>query len=237
MVNRSRGVRAGRVEGPRVAEELEPTDGGAVADGDLLDGVLWSGDGDEPLGWESVRELQVTASRLRGVRLTGVELEDLTLVDTAIDGCELSGAVLSGARGERVAFTDCRMAGLVAADLKARHVRFSNCLLTGAWLRAASFDHCELVDCDLTGADLSGARLVATRLVRCRLDHADLSAAHADDLALHGSTLDGTKGLAELRKVIIASDQLVDVALPLLAAHQIRIDDDYLSPDESEASP
>ena len=29
--------------------------------------------------------------------------------------------------------------------------------------------------------------------------------------------------------MIIASDQLVDVALPLLAAHQIRIDDDYLS--------
>ena len=227
MSGRKQTVGPGRVEAPRVAEELVPLDGETVDDGDVLDGVLWTGAG--PLDSGSIRELQVTASRLSGVRLTGLELEDLTLLNTAVDACELSGAVVSGGRCERVAFADCRMSGLVASDLKARHVRFSNCQLDGAWLRAASFDHCELVDCDLTGADLSGARLVATRLIRCRLDGAYLGNAYADELALHGSTIDGTKGIANLRKVIIASDQLVDVALPLLAAHQIRIDDDYLS--------
>ena len=213
---------------PRLAETLAPIDGASIEEGDVLEGVLWTGDGLEP----STREIQVVGSRLCGVRLTGAEIEELTLLDTIVEDCELSGAVVSGWRCERVVFSDCRMTGIVAADMRARHVRFSNCQLDGAWLRSASFDHCELVDCDLTNADLYGARLVASRLVRCRLDGAELSGVEADELALHGSSLNGAKGIASLQKLIIGTDQVMELAIPLLAARGIRIDDDYLDDDD-----
>jgi len=202
---------------------LAAFDGDGLEDDDVLEAVLWTGAGPGSIG-----ELQVSASRLSGVRLTGGEVEDLTLLDTVVEGCELSGAVVSAIRCERVAFTDCRMSGVVLTDLRARHVSFSNCQLDGAWLRSATFDHCELVDCQLTGAQLFGARFSDSRLVRCRLDEADLTDVEADELALHGSSLVGTKGLDSLRKLVIATDQVVDVALPLLAARSILVDDDYL---------
>jgi uncharacterized protein YjbI with pentapeptide repeats len=206
---------------------LASIDGASIDDGDVLEGVLWTGDGLEP----STGDLQVVGSRLSGVRLTGAEIEGLTLLDTIVDSCELSGGVVSGWRCERVAFSDCRMTGIVAADFRARHVRFSNCQLDGAWLRSASFDHCELVDCDLTGADLYGSRLVASRLVRCRLDGVELSGVDADELALHGSSISGAKGIASLQKLIIGTDQVMELAIPLLVARGIRIDDDYLPAD------
>ena len=218
-------VSAKAIEGPRVAAALEAVDGEQVEDGDVLEGVRWTNG--VPPG--DVRELQVAASRISGVRLTGWEIDELTLLDTAVEGCELSGAVVSDGRWERVVFENCRMSGLAAAGLRARHVRFVDCKLDGAWLRGASFDHCEMVDCDLTGADLYGARLAASQLVRCTLDDAELSSVDADELALHGSTIVGTKGLASLQRLIVGSDQIVDLAIPLLAARQIRVDDDYFN--------
>lgn len=213
------------IEGPRVASVLEAFDGEQVEDGDVLEGVHWTGDPPP----SDVRELQVAASRITGVRLTGVEIDELTLLDTIVESCELSGAVVSDGRCERVVFENCRMSGLAAAGLRARHVRFADCKLDGAWLRGASFEHCEMVDCDLTGADLYGARLVASRLIRCSLDDAELSGVDADELALHGSSIVGTKGVASLQRLIVGSDQIVDLAIPLLAARQIRVDDDYFS--------
>jgi hypothetical protein len=218
------------IEAPRVAGRLEPFTGEGLEDGDVVEAVHWS-EG----GWagDDVQELQIESSRLSAVRLTGIEIDDLTLIDTVVETCELSGAVVADLRCERVVFDGCRLAGLTAAGLRARHVRFVGCQLTEAWLRGAVFEHCELVDCDLAGADLTGARFTGSRLVRCGLDHAELSDVKADELALHGSTMVETRGLASLQHLVIASDQIVDVAVPLLAARGIRVDDEYLVPPDA----
>lgn len=220
-----------RIELPRVAEVLEPFAGGPIENGDVVEAVEWTEAG--PAG--DVRELQVEASRLRGVRLTGLEIDELTLIDSLVETCELSGAVVAELRCERVLFDGCRMAGLTATGLRARHVRFVGCQLTDAWLRGAVFEHCELIDCDLTSADLTAARFTGSRLVRCALDQAELSDVRADELALHGSTVAGTKGLVSLRHLVIGSDQIVDIAVPFLAAHDIQIDDDYLAALDADA--
>lgn len=217
-----------RVEGPKLPEELLPLDGEALGDGDPVEGVVWDGAGLPP----RVKELEIRESRLSGVRLTGVELDRFDLIDVVIHGCELSGAVFEAARWERVTFMGCRMSGLVATGLRARHVRFAECQLDGAWLRSASLEQCELADCDLTDADLYGARLVATRFLRCRLGGAELSEVDADEVALHGSELAGAKGLASLQRLVIARDQIIDLAVPLLTARHIRVDDDYLSTED-----
>jgi uncharacterized protein YjbI with pentapeptide repeats len=220
------------VEAPRLAGALDAVTGADVGDGERLEGVRWIG----PEGPAGTSELEVHGSSLSGVRFTGLELLEPTLIDVAVEGCELSGATLVGARFERVLFKGCRMSGLVASGLRARHVRFEDCQLDGAWLRSASFDRCELVGCDLTGADLYEARLIRTKVLNCKLERAELSAAELDDVALHGSTLDGLQGAGTLGGVIIGADQVMALALPILAAQGVVVDDGYLDTGDPGAS-
>ena len=144
----------------------------------------------------------------------------------ALVECELSGAVLAGARFERVVFTRCRMSGVVAAELRGEDVRFEECQMDQAWLRAAVLDRCELVDCDLRGADLYGARVTRSAFRRCDLTEVDVSTSDFDAVSLHGSTVDRLTGADSLRGVTIGSDQLVPLAVPILAARRILVDDD-----------
>lgn len=213
---------------PRVAADLAPTEGSALEDGAVLDGVV-IGESDGALG--GCVDLSLSGSRLAGLRLTGVTWESSVVVDTVIAGCELSGATLADARWERVEVTGCRMSGLVAPELRARNVRFVDCQLDGAWLRSAMLDRCAFERCDLTAADLLGARMTDVRFVDCRLDEAELSSARTEGtLALHGSTFTGARGLQDLRNLVIAHDQALPLALPLLAAHGVTVDDAYLDP-------
>lgn len=213
---------------PRLAPDLAVAEGSALEDGAVLDGVA-IGKSDGALG--GCVDLALTGSRLTGLRLTGVTWESSVAVDTVIAGCELSGTTLADARWERVEVAGCRMSGLVAPELRARNVRFVDCKLDGAWLRSAVLDRCAFEDCDLTGADLLGARLTDVRFVDCRLDEAEFSSARTEgSLALHGSTFAGARGLQDLRNLVIAHDQALPLALPLLAAHGVKVDDTYLDP-------
>src|SRR5262245_41278687 len=101
---------------PKVPEGLVDADPSVVADGEMLDRVVVSGDG----AVADSTDLSVTESRLSGLRLTGVTWDASVLVDTVVSGCELSGATFSDARWERVEVTGCRMSGVVASELKAR---------------------------------------------------------------------------------------------------------------------
>jgi hypothetical protein len=108
-----------------------------------------------------------------------------------------------------------------------------------AWLRSAVLDHCAFEDCDLTGADLLGARLTDVRFVGCRLDGVEFASVWTEGtVALHGSTFEGASGLSDLRGLVIGHDQVLPMALPILAAHGVRIDDDYLEgPDDPGGRP
>jgi uncharacterized protein YjbI with pentapeptide repeats len=208
---------------PRLdAAALVARQGDGLEPHDLLEEVRW--EGASPV--RGVAGVEIVRSRLVGVRLTGLELVDLRLLDAVLVECELSGAVLTAARAERVVFTRCRMAGLVAAELQAEDVRFDGCQMDQAWLRASRLDRCELVDCDLRGADLYDARVTRSAFRRCDLTEVDVSGSDFEGVSLHGSTVDRLKGAASLRGLTIGSDQLVPLALPILAAQRIQVDDD-----------
>lgn len=207
---------------PRLDDELTDCTLSDVEPYDVLEDVRVDG-GTLAHG---VAGLEITRAELTGLQLTGLELTDLRLLDVVLVDCELSGASLSGARWERVVFRRCRMSGLVAAELQASDVRLDGCKLDQAWLRSAVLDRCELVDCQLEGADLYGARVTRTVFRRCDLTEVDVSASDFELVSLHGSTVDRLKGADALRGLVIGSDQLVPLALPILAARQIRVDDD-----------
>ena len=206
---------------PRLDGELTERAGHELDDGDLLEDVSWTGA--EP---RAARDVEIIRGRLTNLTLTGLELEGWRLVDVELVECELSGAVLTGAQLERVALRRCRLSGVVAAELKATDVRLDGCKADGAWLRASVLDRCELVDSDLSGSDLYGAQVTRSSFRRCDLTEVDVSASRFEQVSLHGSTVDRLKGADALQGCTIGSDQLVPLALPILAARSITVDDD-----------
>ncbi|MEO7573491.1 MAG: pentapeptide repeat-containing protein [Acidimicrobiales bacterium] len=207
---------------PRLDNELAERTGDALDDHDLLEEVHWEGGGAPT----AVSGVEIVRSRLTRIRLTGLELADLTLLDVVLVDCELSGTVLTGARWERAVFTRCSMSGVVATELKGSDLRFEDCKMDQAWLRGAGLDRCELVDCDLTGADLYDARITRSSFRRCDLTGVEVTGSDFEAVSLHGSVVDRLTGAESLHGVTIGSDQLVPLALPILAARRIRVDDD-----------
>ncbi len=206
---------------PRLDDDRVDRPDGELEHDERLEDVEWSAATPRP-----VRGVEIVRSRLTNVTLTGLELDGWRLVDVELVECELSGTVLSGAHWERVVLRRCRMSGLVAAELQATDVRLDACKADGAWLRAAVLDRSELVDTDLQGADLYDARVTRTAFRRCDLSEVDVSASHFEAVSLHGSVVDRMKGAEALRGCTIGSDQLVPLALPILVARGITVDDD-----------
>jgi len=210
---------------PAVADDLELLDDLEWADDARLADVAIRG---SSLVGGTVRGVSLSGARLTGVQLTGSTFEGADLVDVVLEDCELSGVTLTGARLRRVVMRRCRLSGLVAAELHAADLQVVDSKADEAWLRMSVLDRCAFVNCDLTGSDWYRAKLAATRFVRCRLDGSELSQASFDEVALHGSTLEGVRGAGAFRGLVIGSDQVADLALPLFGALSIRIDDDYL---------
>ena len=120
------------------------------------------------------------------------------------------------------------MGALNAPQLQASHVVFDDCKLDQAWFRASSLDHVRFDGCDLTEADFYRATITDSLMVRCRLAGAELSQSTIDDLVLNGSRLEGLKGLDALRNAVVGSDQVVELAAAVLAARNVRVDDEIL---------
>jgi uncharacterized protein YjbI with pentapeptide repeats len=136
----------------------------------------------------------------------GDELEAFdVLEDVHWDGgapeCGVPGVEITRAR-----LTGLRLTGLELADLRLLDV--------------------VLVDCELPGSDLYGARVSRSAFRRCDLTDVDVTGSDFDQVSLHGSAVDRLKGADSLHGLSIGSDQLVPLALPILHARRIRVDDD-----------
>ena len=207
---------------PRLPDVLDAAALDLAGDDDTLEGVRC--DGGEAAG-RCVDSLTLRAAVLVGCRLTGATLSGLDMLDVVVRDCDLSGANLAGAVLRRVTFERCRLSGLVANDLSATDVSVRDCRADGAWLRAARLEHCDIADSEMTGSDWYGAEVRRSRIVRTRLDESELSTAVFADVALHGSSLSGVRGAA-LRDVVIASDQVIEVAVAVFGTYGIVIDDE-----------
>ena len=206
---------------PSLDDERTERSGDELDHHDVIEEVDWNG------GAPSAADgVEILRSRLTAVTLTGLELDKWRLVDVELVECELSGAVLTEARWERVVLRRCRMSGIVATELHATDVRLEQCKADQAWLRGSVLDRCELVDTDLSGGDLYGAQVTRSAFRRCDLTEVDVSTSRFEQVSLHGSKVERLKGAEALQGCTIGSDQLVPLALPILHAKRITVDDD-----------
>lgn len=211
---------------PDTGDDLADAPDDVIEAGARLEGLSLSG---ADVSDRRLDGLKLTNCVVSGLAFTGSTSRFVEMVDVIFRNCEFSGCTLDTARLHRVAFNGCRMAGFAMPHVEAAHVAFDDCRLNEAWFRASKLDHVRFADCDLTEADFYQAEIDCTLFVGCALSRAEFSQSRLQNVALHGSTLDGLKGGDALRSLTIGSDQALNVALPIFTALGIVIDDDFIA--------
>jgi uncharacterized protein YjbI with pentapeptide repeats len=206
---------------------------------DVLDALLplRPGDSEGSADWEG-REVsgeltgyvgtgaEVSGSRFLDVRLTAAEFDGARFTDVKVIDSDLSGASFHRAALTRVAFLRCRMRGVVLAAARIRDVVFSECLLDEANLREIEGSSVRMEGCQLVGADFSRAKLRQTAIFDSDLTDAEFEGADVQGIRLHGSRLESVRGAGGLSGTVIEASQVLPLALPLVSAMRIEIDDD-----------
>jgi uncharacterized protein YjbI with pentapeptide repeats len=203
-----------------------PSEGGSTHDLSLSShGVLEDERvfGADLTGWVADR-VRLSRCKLHRVLLTGTQLRGLALVDVLAVDCEFSGAFLHEASLQRVELQNCRMSGVVMTQSNLSHVRLVECKLDEANLRHCRAEHVEMTNCSMVDADLYEARFTKSALENCDLRSCNFAKASVPGLRLTGSKLDGVRGSMNMGGVGIAGDQILTLALSLLADLHIEID-------------
>ena len=207
---------------PRLPEPLSPTCHEAVHPRDEWQNERIEGD----LSAQVADHVEMTGCELHGVRCTGARLEVLRLVDVLAVDSELSGAVVTESSLQRVEFANCRMSGMVMSDSKLRSVRFRDCKLDDANFRFVKAERVVFDGCSLVNADFTAAAFTSSAFAGCNLRTAEFSKASLKGTRFAGSVLDGLRGASSLRGAVIASDQVLPLALGVFSDMGISISDE-----------
>jgi uncharacterized protein YjbI with pentapeptide repeats len=207
---------------PRLPSALSPTESRSLSDQFEWVGVETAGD----FSGQSASQGEITESRVVGATFIGTTLDGIRIRDTVFESCDLSGARLGDADLTRVEFKNCKMPAIDLAAARLRDVLFSDSKLDNANFRMISGEHLRFEHASLRAGDLYAAVVAQVQFLDCDLTASEFSKSELAGVRLHGSNLEGLKGAMHLRNAIIDSTQVLPLALGVLAALDIEINDD-----------
>lgn len=205
---------------PRLPASLEPASLHEPGDGTFSESLLtgeWPADTDG--------RLVLSGCRLERAALVGAQLEASRLVDVVIEGADLAGVRWEDSAFTRVEFRDVRLSGAQLAEARMRDVRFVGCRLDDVNLRAARGERVRFEDCRMQRVEMMGAQFEGVAWWDCDLTDADVSKIGLANAQLHGSTIDGLRGAQSLAPITIDDAQFTALAVHLLTAMGVVVDD------------
>jgi uncharacterized protein YjbI with pentapeptide repeats len=207
---------------PRIPESLDTSMDGPLSDDRTIARAFVSGD----FSAQTAAGVTLEQCRVADAQFTGASLDRLRLTDVVVERSDLSGADVDQANLLRVEFRDCRMSGALFTRARLGEVSITRCRLDGASFRMSEARSVAFDADDLRSVDFYASKLLDTRIFDCDLTGAEFSKASAPGLRLHGSTLYDVKGSDALSGAVIESSQVLAVALGVLSALRIEVDDD-----------
>jgi uncharacterized protein YjbI with pentapeptide repeats len=171
-------------------------------------------------------DCEIIESRVVGATFIGTALDGIRIRDTVIESCDLSGARLGDADFTRVEFRNCKMPAIDLAAARLHDVLFRDSKLDNANFRMIIGEHVRFDHASLRWGDFYAAQVAQAQFLDCDLTASEFSKSELAGARLHGSNVEGLKGAVHLRTAIIDSTQVLPLALGLLAALHIEINDD-----------
>jgi len=207
---------------PRVPPDLASANDWLLSDDSGVSHSLVSGD----FSGQSGRDVEIEKCRILNARFTGGLLPRLRLTDVLVENSDFSGADLDEVSLNRVEFRDCRMSAAILSGSVLRDVVISGCRLGGTNFRMSETKVVVFDGDDLHESDFYAASLDGTCFFDCDLTGAEFSQARTPAVRFHGSDLTDLKGSQYLAGAVIQSNQVLSVALGVLRAFDIVVDDE-----------
>jgi uncharacterized protein YjbI with pentapeptide repeats len=207
---------------PRLPTTLTPLSDSALRAEDFVSESTVSGD----FTGLDREEWVVERSRIENARLVAATLHRMRATDVVVANADLSGADLDESVLSRVVFKDCRMSGVILSRCTLRDVLFVDCRLDDASFRMAEAKAVSFEDIDLRRGDYYAASLEGTRFFDCDLTGAQFAKARTPGVRFHGSNLTDLQGGSDLAGAVIDSSQVLSVAMGVLSALGIQVDDE-----------
>lgn len=192
----------------------------------LLDELEWHDlDVGHDLTGEVLERVEMRGTRCVDASFTGADLRAARLIDVEFVQCECSGARFDESSATRVVFRDCRLSGALFNAGRWTDVRFVDCRIDGADFRMLSAERVWFERCNLGLAEFRAATIANARFIDCDLTGTEFSQARIADAHLHGSRLDGIRGVDGLQRPVITSEQAIPLAWAVLGAMGVVVDD------------
>jgi uncharacterized protein YjbI with pentapeptide repeats len=212
----------GSPKSPRIPKGLPTASEWSLDDEAVVSDVVLGGD----FAGQQHEDLVFERSRIANAAFTGSVLHRLRLTDVMVENADLSGADLDESSFNRVQFRDCRMSAVMLTRCRFVDVTFTDCRLDQANLRMSDAKSVRFEDVDLSEGDFYAAELKNTSFFDCNLTAAEFSKSSTDDVRFHGSNLLDLRGARYLGGSTIETSQVLSVALGVLSALDIGVDDD-----------
>ena len=169
-----------------------------------------------PVQGRAAKKVTIERATLRDLDLTATRLDTLKLSDVRLVSCDLANAVWREATLTRVELIGCRVTGLDLTEANASDLVVRDCSGALACFRFATIKRALFERCGLSEVDFQDATLGDTRLRGCDLTGAVWFGAKLAGADLRGSTLDELKMRAgDLAGAVIDPVQLVALARTL----------------------
>jgi uncharacterized protein YjbI with pentapeptide repeats len=207
---------------PRIPGGLATASDWSFGDEALLSDIALGGD----FAGRQHEDVVFERCRVSNASFTGSELHRLHLTDVVVENADLSGADLDESSFNRVQFRDCRMSAVILTRCRLVDVVIADCRLDQANLRMSEAKSVTFEDVDLSEGDFYAAVLENASFFDCNMTGSEFSKASMKDVRFHGSNLLDLKGSQYLGGSTIETGQVLSVAVGLLSALNIQVDDD-----------
>jgi uncharacterized protein YjbI with pentapeptide repeats len=154
--------------------------------------------GDSDLSGAKLKEVDFTATDLRGATLSGADLEEAKLIRSSLAGAKADKANFKRIEGYRTVFSGIAAPGASFASAELQRADFSDADLTGA-----DFQKAELGRANFAGATITGTKFPMANLSRAEMQKAnfegpiDFTGAFLFLTRLDGLDLSQATGLAQ----------------------------------------
>lgn len=207
---------------PRIPEGLATAADWSFGDEAVVSDIALGGD----FAGRQHEDVVFERCRVSNAAFTGSELHRLRLTDVMVENVDLSGADLDESSFNRVQFRDCRMSAVILSRCRFIDVTITDCRLDQATLRMSEAKFVTIEDADLSESDFYAAVLENTNFFDCNMTGSEFSKASMKDVRFHGSNLMDLRGSQDLGGSTIETGQVLSVAMGLLSALNIQVDDD-----------
>jgi uncharacterized protein YjbI with pentapeptide repeats len=175
----------------------------------------------------TLRDTRMTDGQVRSVRTEATEITEAEVNCVEFSNCELSSLTWTGGEISRTRFTACKLLGARFENVKMKHAVFVDCQLDYATLsRMSSSGPVAFVRCRLREAEFTGCDMTRAVFEKCDLTLANFGKGRHAGCDLRGNDVSTLRGAANLRRVVLTSAQLVNLAQALATELEISLNDE-----------